>query len=96
MRKTLLTIILCVLSFAAGTYLTGTHAAASAVDDPVLEGDVTAGYASIQNGVTYQTLDNNDDTAATISVTVSLASSTFGGVEGGRKYKLLLIPDDER
>ena len=95
MRKTLLTIILCVLSFAAGTYLTRTHAA-SAVDDPVLEGDVTAGYASIQNGVTYQTLDNNDDPNATISVTVSLASTTFGGVEGGRKYKLLLIPGDER
>ncbi|HEY0546895.1 MAG TPA: hypothetical protein VGC91_16065 [Pyrinomonadaceae bacterium] len=95
MRKILLTLILCALSFGAGAYLTGTHAA-SAIEDPVFEGDVTAGYAVIQNGVTYQTLDNNDDPAATVSVTVSLASSTFGGVEGGRLYKLVLIPGDER
>ena len=95
MRKTLLTIILCALSFAAGTYLTGTHAA-SPIEDPAFEGDVKASYAVIQNGVTLQTLDNNDDPNATVSVTVSLASTSFGGLDGGRTYKLLLIPGDER
>jgi hypothetical protein len=95
MRKTLLTIILCALSFGAGTYLTKTNAA-SPVEDPAFEADVTASYAVLQNGVTLQTLDNNDDSAATVSVTVSLASTSFGGLDGGRKYKLLLIPGDER
>ncbi len=95
MRKTLLTIILCLLSFAAGTFLTGTSAA-PIMTDPVFEGVVTAGYTVIQGGVTYQTLDNSDDTMASVAITLSLSGTSFGGVEGGRTYKLLLIPDDER
>lgn len=95
MRKTLLTLILCIFSFAAGTFLTGTSAA-PITEDPVFEEEVTAGYAVLQNGITYQTLDNSDDALAPVAITLSLSGSTFGGVEGGRKYKLLLIPDDER
>lgn len=99
MRKTLLTVILCILSFAAGTFLTGTTAA-PATQTQVFEGEVKAGYVVIdQNGVNYLTLDNNDDSSALASVTLSITTSTpstISGIEGGETYKLLLIPGEER
>jgi len=97
MRKTLLTLILCILSFAAGTFLTGTTAA-PATQTQVFEGEVTAGYVVIdQNGVNYLTLDNNDNSSALASVTLSISTSTpstIAGIEGGETYKLVLIPED--
>ncbi len=102
MRKTLLTLILCLLSFAAGTFLTGTTAAPAppTTQTQVFEGEVKAGQVVIdQNGVNYLTLDNNDDSSALASVTLSITTSTpstIAGIEGGETYKLLLIPGEER
>jgi hypothetical protein len=94
MRKTLLTIALCALSFMAGTFLTGTKAAL--VTDPDFEINVTAGYVTIdsQTGVNYLYVDNGSESpelAATLSLITSNAS-LYQGIENGQPYKLQLIP----
>lgn len=95
MRKTLLIIALCALSFMAGTFLTGTKAAL-VTEDPDFEVNVTAGYVTIdsQTGVNYLYVDNaseSSDLAVTLSLVTSNAS-LFQGIENGQQYKLQLVP----
>ena len=98
MRKTLLIIALCTLSFAAGTFLTGTKAAL-VTGDPDFEANVTAGYVTIdaQTGVNYLSVDNGSESPE-VAVTLSLVTLTgsFQNIENGRQYRLLLIPVEER
>lgn len=98
MRKTLLIIALCALSFMAGTFLTGTKAAL-VTEDPDFEANVTAGYVTIdsQTGVNYLSVDNGSESPE-VAVTLSLVTLTgsFQNIEGGRQYKLLLVPIEER
>jgi hypothetical protein len=98
MRKTLLIIALCILSFVAGSYLTGTKAA-PVPEDPDFEANVTAGYVTIdtQTGISSLLVDNSSESPE-VSVTLSLATLTgsFQNIEGGQQYRLLLIPVDER
>ena len=98
MRKTLLVIALCVMSFAAGTFLTGTKAA-PVREDPDFVANVTAGYVTIdtQTGTNYLTVDNGSESPE-VSVTLSLSTITgsFQDIENGQEYQLLLIPIDER
>jgi len=98
MRKTLLSIALCALSFMAGTYLTGTKAA-PVTEDPDFEANVTAGYVTIdsQTGVNYLSVDNGSESPE-VAVTLSLVTLTgsFQNIENGRQYKLQLIPLEER
>lgn len=98
MRKTLLTIALCLFSFAAGTFLTGSRAAPVTVD-PDFQANVTAGYVNIdtQTGINYLSVDNGSESPE-VSVTLSLSTITgsFQNIESGRQYTLLLIPVEER
>ena len=98
MRKTLLIIALCGLSFMAGTLLTETKAAL-VTEDPDFEINVTAGYVTIdsQTGVNYLYVDNGSESpelAATLSLITSNAS-LYQGIENGTQYKLQLIPIPE-
>jgi hypothetical protein len=98
MRKTLLIIALCILSFAAGTFLTGTKAA-PVTADPDFEANVTAGYVTIdsQTGVSSLSLDNSSESPE-VEVTLSLVTLTgsFQNIENGRQYRLMLIPIEGR
>ncbi len=99
MRKNLLIIALCALSFAAGNFLTGTKAA-PVTEDPDFEANVTAGYVTIdaQTGVNYLYVDNASESPE-LAVTLSLVTSNaslFQGIENGRQYQLLLVPIEER
>lgn len=99
MRKTLLIIALCALSFTAGTFLTETKAAL-VTEDPDFEANVTAGYVTIdsQTGVNSLSVDNASESPE-LAVTLSLVTSNaslFQGIENGRQYKLLLVPLEER
>ena len=98
MRKTILTIALCLLSFAAGTYLTGTSAAPQSCD-PDFEANVTAGYVTIdyQTGMNYLSVDNGSESPeVAVNLSLSTITGSFQNIENGAQYRLLLIPVDTR
>ncbi|MBC7909324.1 MAG: hypothetical protein H7Y30_02425 [Pyrinomonadaceae bacterium] len=99
MRKNLLIIALCILSFAAGTFLTGTKAAPVVTEDPDFEANVTAGYVTIewQTGVNYLSVDNaSESPEVAVNLSLSTITGSFQNIENGRQYRLLLIPVEER
>jgi hypothetical protein len=99
MRKILLTIALCAISFAGGTFLTSSKAA-RVTEDPDFEINVTAGYVTIdaQTGTNYLYVDNSSESSG-LDATLSLITQNAGlyqNIENGRQYKLLLVPLEER
>jgi len=98
MRKTLLVTALCILSFAAGTFLTGTKAA-PVIDDPDFEANVTAGYVNIdsQTGVNYLSVSNaSESPEVEVNLSLTTITGSFQNIQNGQQYRLLLIPIEER